>query len=748
MRRGLFLSGTAWRATAYAAARMNLYCVCPAAAASGALSHGLSRQDGRHYVFEQWGDVQDVLQSLVEGKHRSVTPQVAPTAADPMTDQADAGGDADHIVLVLDVDADMLLSGPIPRRRAGSGMSDARLAALQSRSRFLETDLSAHRVLAVKDAEGNTVTARYRSRRQRRIPLLRFLAFVRPYWPYVAGATVAGMVKFTSPLAFPWMLRVLLDDVVLNPALTVGAKQDRTGSLIAMLLGINALWMLCTYYRSVWAAIAGQRMIRDLRIALFEHVQRLSHSFFTRNQSGGIVSRVVHDINLAQNFVGSALTNVWMDTFLIGALVFILLGIHFELALVSFALMPIYVLSVRFNGPRIRQVSREAQQRLELLSGNLQERVAGVAVVKGFTQEEAEAHRFATQSDKLLTRVLRSVRFTALNEMLVGLVVQTSPVLVAWYGIHQIIQGQLTVGQLTQFLLYLRMFYYPLERLSDLSVVLANSVAAIERIFEYFDTRPQVAERQGARELTHIRGALTFEQVGFAYEAGLPVLHGIDLQVNEGETIAFVGPSGSGKSTLANLVPRFYDPTCGRLALDGHDLRDYTLSSLRRQIGIVNQETILFSGTVEENLRIARPGATMSEIEAALDAAHALEFVEALPEGLWTEIGERGAVLSGGQKQRLAIARAFLKDPRILILDEATSALDSQSEHRIQEALARLLQNRTSIVIAHRLSTVLSADRIVVLEHGRIVQCGPHAELLTQDGLYRRLYREQFRAVA
>jgi len=720
---------------------MKVYSVCPAADAPAALAQGLSRRDGRHHVFEQWGDLQEVLESLSAAR---------PTSADPPAQaqaQAEIGDDG-YVVLVLEVDEDMLVRGPLPRRKAGHGLSEERLASLQSRSRFLEMDLSAQRVLAVKDAAGNVVTARYRTRRPSRVPLLRFLAFVRPYLGYVACATTAGILKFLAPLAFPWMLRVLLDDVVLDPSLSEAEKEARTGRLVLTLLGVNALWMVGTYYRSVWAAIAGQRMIRDLRIALFDHVQRLSHGFFTRNQSGGIVSRVVHDINLAQNFVGSALTNVWMDIFLIGALVIILMSIHFELALVSLALMPIYVLSVRYHGPRIQQVSREAQQRLEILSGNLQERVAGVAVVKGFTQEEAESRRFAVQADKLLTRILHSVHFTALNETLVGLVVHTSPVLVAWYGIHQIIDGRLTVGQLTQFLLYLAMFYFPLQRLADLSVVLANSLAAIERIFEYFDTQPQVAERPGARELPRVQGALAFEAVGFGYEEGLPVLHGINLAIESGETIAFVGPSGSGKSTLANLVPRFYDPQQGRITLDGIDLRDCTLASLRRQIGIVNQETVLFSGTVEENLRIARPPASMAEIEAALDAAHALEFVQGLPEGLWTEIGERGALLSGGQKQRLAIARAFLKDPRILILDEATSALDSVSEHRIQQALARLLQGRTSIVIAHRLSTVLSADRIVVLDQGRIVQCGRHVDLIAEPGLYARLHQEQFRSVA
>jgi ABC-type transport system involved in Fe-S cluster assembly fused permease/ATPase subunit/phosphohistidine phosphatase SixA len=374
----------------------------------------------------------------------------------------------------------------------------------------------------------------------------------------------------------------------------------------------------------------------------------------------------------------------------------------------------------------------------------LHEKVAGVAIVKGFARESAETTRFASHANKLLQRILNSVRFTATNEVAVGFVVHTAPVLVVWYGVHQILNGRLTVGALTQFLLYLGMFYSPLQRLSDLSVVLSNALAAIDRIFEYFDTQPHVAEHPNAVRIAECQGRIEFENVSFGYDGAAPILSDICLTILPGQSVAFVGPSGAGKSTLASLVPRFYDPTGGCIRLDGHDLRKVALDSLRANIGIVNQETILFSGTVLENLLLAAPNATQEQIVAALEAANALEFVQKLPDGLATEVGERGAVLSGGQKQRLAIARAFLKDPKILILDEATSALDSQAERRIQAATARLLKNRTSIVIAHRLSTVLRADQIVVLESGRIVDIGRHHELLARGGLYAQLYHEQF----
>ena len=703
---------------------MIFYHLCRARDVPRYLSDGLERSDGRHYLFDHWADVRLMMEAYTAG---------APPDAPP-----------DNVVLVLDLDDDMLVSGPISARLLPARLAVDDVVRLQAASRYPEVDVSAARVVDVKDARGDSVMARYEQRDTRRAAVWRFLAYVRPYWKYVAIATGTGLVKFLVPLVFPWMLKVLLDDVVLKKGLSMAQREHTTLYLVLGVLALNGVWMIATYYRTVYAAIAGHRMIRDLRVALFDHVQRLSHAFFMRHQTGAIVSRVVSDISLAQNFVGSALTNVWMDSILVIALLIILFSIHPMMAAVSLVLMPIYILSLRFVGPKIRLSTREVQQRLEVLSGGLQEKMAGVSVVKGFAREPQETQLFAAHANKLLNKVMYSVRYTAVNEMLVGMVVHSAPVLVVWYGIYQIIGGQLTVGELTQFLLYLSMFYFPLQRLSDLSVVLSNALAAIDRIFEYFDTQPHVAEDPNAQPLDECRGEIIFDNMTFGYEADKPVLRDIDLTIAPGETIALVGPSGAGKTTFANLIPRFYDPSSGRVLLDGHDLRELQLASLRRHIGIVNQDTTLFSGTVQENLLLARPDATLEEIHAALDAANAREFVEELPEGLWSEIGERGAVLSGGQKQRLALARAFLKNPKILLLDEATSALDSRAERHIQQALARLLQGRTSVVIAHRLSTILNADRIVVLEGGRIVEIGRHGELLGRGGLYAQLYYEQF----
>jgi ABC-type multidrug transport system fused ATPase/permease subunit len=704
---------------------MILYCLRRSSEVSEVLSDGLRRAEGRHYLFSRWQDAT----LLLSGLYRQPDGEVDP-----------------HVALVVDADEDMLVSAPIPESRLPGSLRAHDMKQLQDHSCYAEVDVSAHRILDVKNGFGDSVLARFKNEVDGPTPIWRFLAYAKPYWPYVAGATLCGLVKFLAPLAFPWVLKVLLDDVVLKSDVDPVVREREIFTLVCVVLAINALWMVATYFRSVFAAIAGHRLIRDLRVALFSHVQRLSHDFFTRHQTGAIASRVVNDISLAQNFVGSALTNVWLDAVLLIALIAILISIHPMMTLISLALMPIYIFALRAMGPRIRRSSQEVQQRLEVLAGELHEKVAGVAVVKGFARETAETTRFAAHANKLLNRILHSARYTAANEVAVGIVVHTSPILVVWYGIHEILGGRLTVGALTQFLLYLSMFYSPLQRLSDLSVVLSNALAAIDRIFEYFDTQPHVAEQPKARRIERCEGHIELDHVYFGYDANANTLKDVSLSILPGQTVAFVGPSGAGKSTLASLIPRFYDPTGGAIRVDGIDLRELALDSLRSHIGIVNQETILFSGTVLENLLVAAPTATKAQIVAALEAAHALEFVQGLRDGLATEVGERGAVLSGGQKQRLAIARAFLKDPKILILDEATSALDSRAERIIQTATAKLLQNRTSIVIAHRLSTVLRADQIVVIEAGRIADVGRHHELLARGGLYAQLYNEQFGA--
>src|SRR4051812_10453801 len=469
---------------------MIVYYLCRSSEVTGLLAIGLLRSRGRHYMFGRWNDAALLLSGLYRLPDGGVDP---------------------HVALAIVADEDMLVVSAIPESRLPHSLRPDAIRQLQAHSSYAEADVSAHRIRDVKNGFADSIRDRFVVQQVGRAPLWRFLSYARPYLPYVVAATLCGIVKFLAPLAFPWMLKVMLDDVVLNTSLDAATRDRTVLHLVVSVLLVNAAWMVATYYRSVFAAVAGHRLIRDLRIALFSHVQRLSHDFFTRHQTGAIASRVVNDISLAQNFVGSALTNVWMDAILLIALIAILISIHPMMTLISLVLMPIYISALRAMGPRIRNSSQEVQQRLEVLAGELHEKVAGVAVVKGFARESAETTRFAAHANKLLERILNSVKFTATNEVAVGFVVHTAPVLVVWYGTQKILEGQLTVGALTQFLLYLSMFYSPLQRLSDLSVVLSNAVAAIDRIFEYFDTQPHVAERSNPIRLTDCEGRIEFD---------------------------------------------------------------------------------------------------------------------------------------------------------------------------------------------------------------------------------------------
>jgi subfamily B ATP-binding cassette protein MsbA len=606
-------------------------------------------------------------------------------------------------------------------------------------------------------------------------PVRRFLRYVRPYVWLLVGATLAGVLKFTLPAAFAIALRYMTDRLVpqfgaaVQPTDPVFSATERYlawvasqlpagwgattpwglfNILAATLLAVYAVWGVAMYYRSYWAQVAGHRVMLDLRTDLFQHVQRLSHSFYQTRQSGGIVSRLTADIALAQNFVGAAMTNIWMDVVACVFYLALLLSMDVQLTLVSLLVFPLYLLCMRTFGAQSKRTSRQVQEAMEEFSGDLQERVAGYALVKSFATERRESRAFFASARSLYDLVMDNTRITNLSSTLVQWLTEMATLALIWYGGYRIFKGQSTIGEVIAFIHLLRQLYFPVNRISEMNTVLHNSLAAIERIFEVFDTPPEVTERPQARALPRLAGAITFEQVDFAYAPERPVLSGIDLCIRPGEVVALVGPSGAGKSTLVQLIPRFYDPTAGRVLADGIDLREVTLRSLRSQIGIVAQDTVLFSGTVRENILYGRPDASEDELLAVARAAHVDEFIADLPEGYDTPIGERGTKLSGGQRQRLAIARAFLIDPRILILDEATSALDSESERLIQDALAHLMRNRTSVIIAHRLSTVLHADRIVAMDAGRIVQSGPHARLVEQDGLYRRLYETQFRAEA
>jgi subfamily B ATP-binding cassette protein MsbA len=571
--------------------------------------------------------------------------------------------------------------------------------------------------------------------------LKRFLAFVRPYRRILIAAIAFGIVRYLVPLTLPWSVKILVDDFF---PLEGARPYLQLHLLMIGLCMLYGLYALASYWRSYLAGLAGHRVIFDLRQAFYLHVQRMSLSFFDRQRIGAVVSRMTTDIASAQNFVGAAFINTAMDLSCVAVVIVLLVFVNPKLALVSLSILPFYAIISYHLQKRIREKSRAMHHQLQEISGDLHEQFAGISTIQAFTQEEAEAREFREQSEHYFDTVMGNVRLQSVALGATGFLTALGPILVLWFGAMEVWSGHLTIGTLMAFYAYLGMLYQPIQRLTELNLILANSLAAMDRIFEVLDTFSEVQERPGVGALSRVRGEIAFEEVGFQYDDREPVLERLNLRIAAGTTVALVGPSGAGKSTLVKLLPRYYDVASGHITIDGVDIRTVTLKSLREQVAIVSQEPILFSGTIADNLRYGKPTAADDEMRAAARAAFADTFIEQLPDGYQTEIGERGVRLSGGQKQRLAIARAFLKDAPILILDEPTSALDAESEELVKQALNRLLEGRTALIIAHRLSTIEHADIVIVLDDGRIVEQGSHETLLNQvGGLYRRYAEHQ-----
>ena len=605
-----------------------------------------------------------------------------------------------------------------------------------------------------------------RNPQKERQAMLRFLAYLTPYLPLFITATVFGIINYTVGAVVPSITGYVIDRLIIGNTQTHAGHTNRLypvldhllrhfaphdtptekanvllGAVIVFLLSMG----LVIFGRGYLVGIGGQRVIFKLRNDLYEHIQGLSLSFFQQNRSGSIVSRLTSDIALAQNFIGNACTLLWMDSISVVGIIIWLFLLSPRMATVSLIVLPFWVFSVRFYGQRIRKASHAVQEGLSELSGQVQEKVAGATVVQAFAREKRETRLFHRMHRSLYDRQVTTVRYQALNMATSNVLTSVAPITVVLFGAHEVIAGRMTTGMMITFWTTLGLFYMPLQRLTDMAAVIANAGAAIDRIFDIFDIAPDIADADGAVALpAKIEGHVELRNVSFGYDPDVPILKGLNLDIKPGEVIAFVGPSGAGKSTLVNLVPRFYDVTGGEIRVDGQNIADVKVKSLRNNIGMVLQDNILFTGTIKDNILYGRPGATDAEIVEAAVAANAHHFIEALPEGYETEIGERGTKLSGGQKQRLAITRAFLRDPRILILDEATSALDSESEKLIQNALNRLMIGRTTLIIAHRLSTIMHADKIVAMQDGRIIEVGSHTDLLANRGLYYHLYKAQF----
>ena len=567
------------------------------------------------------------------------------------------------------------------------------------------------------------------------------MAYVGPYKLLISIAMACGIVRYLIPLVMPWMLKVLVDDF-LSPASHRSHRELHV--LMSGVTGLFIVFGVTSYYRSYLSGLSGHRIIFDLRQKLYLHVQRMSLSFFDRHKIGGVVAHMTSDIAAAQNFVGSALINTAMDLACVGAIIFVLLRVHWQLALVSLSILPLYAVSNHFLHKRIKKNSRAIQDQLQEISGELHEQFSAISTIQSFTQEENQAREFDKQSKTYLDAVMENVHLQSIALGVTGFLTSIGPLLVLWYGTVEVWRQNLSVGTLMAFYAYLGLLYQPIQRLTELNIILINSFAAMDRIFSVFDTYPEVREPERPHTPKQAQGAIRFENVSFGYDGREPVFSNLTLDIPAGSTFALVGPSGAGKSTIAKLLPRFYDVTGGRITLDGTDIREFSLKSLRQQIAIVSQDPILFSGSILENLRHGKPEATEAEIHGASRAAFAHDFIQRLPNGYKTEIGERGVRLSGGQKQRLAIARALLKDAPILILDEPTSALDAESEELIKKALKHMLKGRTAVIIAHRLSTIQHADRVVVIENGKILEQGRHEELLkSPTGLYRRYAERQ-----
>lgn len=549
----------------------------------------------------------------------------------------------------------------------------------------------------------------------------------------MTAASVAG-------LAGPYLLKVGIDEHV--------ARGDRRGLLLIALAmaGVYLINWAATYAQTYVMTWTGQHVIHRLRMRLFGHLQRLSLRYFERTPAGAVMSRVINDIDALNQFVSGGLVNLVADTFQIVGIIAIMVSMHPAFAAVSLLTIPLLLIVTRFFTVRMRAAFQRQRQRIAEINTNLQESIAGMRVTQSFVREGENLARFEGLNQRAMEANLRAAGWFALFFPTVEVISALGTALVLWYGGARLIARDpgVSVGVLAAFLAYLTRLFAPVRDLSQFYNVLQAAAVASERIYELLDQRPDVADRPGASGLPPVAGHVRFERVTFGYDPARPVLREVSIEARPGETIALVGPTGAGKTSIISLLARFYEPQAGRITVDGHDIAGVTLRSLRRQFGIVLQDTFLFSGSVADNIRYGRPGATDATVEAAARTVGAHDFIARLPDGYATEVHERGAILSAGQRQLIAFARALLADPRVLILDEATSSVDAATEARIVAALDRLLAGRTAIVIAHRLSTVRRADRIYVIEDGRVVEQGRHDELLARGGRYAALYRQQF----
>ncbi len=567
----------------------------------------------------------------------------------------------------------------------------------------------------------------------------RLLMYIKPYIKRLVLAVFCIIMAAGANLYLPWIIKDMIDKVLMD-------RDMYMLNLIAIgILVVMFMRGVFYYGQSYLVSYVGERVIIDVRSILFKKFQNMPLSYYDKQQTGTVMSYITNDVAAMQNaIVNNLIEMVTESSILVGSLV-MMVYLDWRLSLLTLMTIPLVGYAMKIFGRKLKSSGTLIQERMADITSMLQESISAIRVVKSFVREAYEINRFEHQNILNFQAAMKNVKLMSLLTPTVEFLAAVAVTFIVWFGGYEVVNETITAGELVAFLTYAVNLANPVKRLSRVYGAIQKAMAAADRVFDVMDMDEKIKDAPDAKELPAIEGRVIFDNVTFSYKEGQAALSNVSIQAEPGQMIALVGPSGSGKSTIANLIPRFYDIDSGSISIDGYDIREVTTNSLREQIGLVPQETMLFSTTVMENIRYGRLDATDEEIIAASKAANADEFIRELPEGYETKIGERGLNLSGGQRQRLAIARAILKNPRVLILDEATSALDTESEKIVQDALDKLMEGRTSFVIAHRLSTIFNANQIYVVENGHVVEHGTHEELLNQNGLYSNLYNIQFR---